>query len=84
MEKDNMNGHELDYTDKSTNKVASFLIFLTWAVIIIGFIVPFVPRQDDTKAPFLPTVFEFILIGVFIRVMAEIVKLLHSINHKLK
>ncbi|MFK7692581.1 hypothetical protein [Paenibacillus sp. HJGM_3] len=84
MDRDNIHNHELDYRDKSNNKIASFLIFLAWAVVVIGLILPFFPRADDTRVPFFSTVSVFVLIGAFLRGTAEIIKLLHSINKKLK
>jgi hypothetical protein len=84
LDRDAIKNYELDYTDKSNSKIASFLIFLAWAIVIIGFIVPFIPRIDETRAPFFSTVCTFILIGALFRGIAEIIKLLHSINNKLK
>jgi FtsH-binding integral membrane protein len=81
VDRDEMKNYEFDYTNQNSSKTASFLIFLAWAIVIVGVIIPFIPRIDDTH---FSTVGIFILIGALFRGIAEIIKLLHNINSKLK
>ncbi|MDQ1913241.1 hypothetical protein RAC89_22855 [Paenibacillus sp. GD4] len=84
MDNDGLENYDLNYTDNNGNKVASFLKILSWIIVIIGFIIPFIPRLNETRPQFIPTVSYYILLAAILRGMAEIVQLLHSINSKIK
>jgi len=80
-----------------TNMVANTLAAMAWIIFIVGFIVGIVSGTEefkdiygetlDTKFEFMVALkywIEYFIYGILVLALAEIIKLLHSINNKIK